>query len=151
FDKNKTYMHTPKEFIYKHGIIAKSKSNQYYIKTEIFPKIMSKKISQARKIREDSDYDDEHVKKQRLEKYDQLYNRKFQELKEEREAELDDIVSINRKNKNTVQDRRNQRNSQFLNNKNLKNNKLNKSSYYNDDDDDIEYRARKTYGSKYDA
>ena len=34
FDKNKTYMHTPKEFIYKHGIIAKSKSNQYYIKTK---------------------------------------------------------------------------------------------------------------------
>lgn len=33
--------------------------NQYYIKTEKFPKIISKKISQARKIREDSDYDDE--------------------------------------------------------------------------------------------
>lgn len=33
--------------------------NQYYIKTEIFPKIMGKKIAQARKIREDSDYDDE--------------------------------------------------------------------------------------------
>lgn len=33
--------------------------NQYYIKTEIFPKIMSKKISQAKEIREDSDYDDE--------------------------------------------------------------------------------------------
>lgn len=33
--------------------------NQYYVKTEKFPKIMSKKITQARKIREDSDYDDE--------------------------------------------------------------------------------------------
>lgn len=33
--------------------------NQYYIKTEIFPKIISKKISQASKVREDSDYDDE--------------------------------------------------------------------------------------------
>lgn len=33
--------------------------NQYYIKTETFPKIMGKKIAQARKIREDSDYDDE--------------------------------------------------------------------------------------------
>lgn len=33
--------------------------NQYYIKTEKFPKMMSKKIAQARKIREDSDYDDE--------------------------------------------------------------------------------------------
>lgn len=33
--------------------------NQYYIKTEIFPKMISKKISQASKVREDSDYDDE--------------------------------------------------------------------------------------------
>lgn len=33
--------------------------NQHYIKTEIFPKIMSKKISQAKEIREDSDYDGE--------------------------------------------------------------------------------------------
>ena len=33
--------------------------NQHYIKTEIFPKIISKKISQASKVREDSDYDDE--------------------------------------------------------------------------------------------
>jgi len=33
--------------------------NQYYIKTEIFPKIMSKKIAQAKEVREDSDYDDE--------------------------------------------------------------------------------------------
>ena len=33
--------------------------NQYYIKTEIFPKIMGKKITQAKEIREDSDYDDE--------------------------------------------------------------------------------------------
>lgn len=35
--------------------------NQHYIKTEIFPKMISKKISQANKIREDSDYDDEFV------------------------------------------------------------------------------------------
>ena len=35
--------------------------NQHYIKTEIFPKIISKKISQASKVREDSDYDDEFV------------------------------------------------------------------------------------------
>lgn len=33
--------------------------NQHYVNTEIFPKIMGKKIAQARKIREDSDYDDE--------------------------------------------------------------------------------------------
>lgn len=33
--------------------------NQYYVKTEIFPKMIGRKISQARKIREDSDYDDE--------------------------------------------------------------------------------------------
>ena len=35
--------------------------NQHYVKTEIFPKIISKKISQASKTREDSDYDDEFV------------------------------------------------------------------------------------------
>ena len=35
--------------------------NHHYVKTEIFPKIISKKISQASKIREDSDYDDEFV------------------------------------------------------------------------------------------
>lgn len=35
--------------------------NQYYIKTEKFPKIISKKISQANKVREDSDYDDEFI------------------------------------------------------------------------------------------
>lgn len=35
--------------------------NQYYIKTEKFPKMISKKISQASKIREDSDYDDEFI------------------------------------------------------------------------------------------
>ena len=33
--------------------------NQHYIKTEKFPKIISKKISLAKEIREDSDYDDE--------------------------------------------------------------------------------------------
>lgn len=32
--------------------------NQHYIKTEIFPRIISKKISQANKVREDSDYDE---------------------------------------------------------------------------------------------
>lgn len=35
--------------------------NQHYIKTEIFPKMISKKISLASKIREDSDYDDEFI------------------------------------------------------------------------------------------
>ena len=35
--------------------------NQHYIKTEKFPKIISKKISQASKVREDSDYDDEFI------------------------------------------------------------------------------------------
>lgn len=35
--------------------------NQYYIKTEKFPKIMSKKIAQAKNVREDSDYDDEYI------------------------------------------------------------------------------------------
>ena len=35
--------------------------NQHYVKTEIFPRMISKKISQANKVREDSDYDDEFV------------------------------------------------------------------------------------------
>ena len=35
--------------------------NQYYINTEIFPKKMGRKISQAQTIREDSDYDDNYV------------------------------------------------------------------------------------------
>lgn len=35
--------------------------NHHYVKTEIFPKIISKKISQASKVREDSDYDDEYI------------------------------------------------------------------------------------------
>ena len=35
--------------------------NQYYVKTEKFPKIISKKISLASKVREDSDYDDEFI------------------------------------------------------------------------------------------
>lgn len=34
--------------------------NQYYIKTEIFPRTISRKISEASKVREDSDYDDEY-------------------------------------------------------------------------------------------
>ena len=33
--------------------------NQHYIKTEKFPKMMGRKISQAKETREDSDYDDE--------------------------------------------------------------------------------------------
>lgn len=35
--------------------------NQYYVKTEVFPRSISRKISQASKVREDSDYDDEFV------------------------------------------------------------------------------------------
>lgn len=35
--------------------------NKSYVRTEIFPKIMGKKIAQATTIREDSDYDDEFV------------------------------------------------------------------------------------------
>lgn len=35
--------------------------NQYYIKTDKFPRIISKKISLANKVREDSDYDDEFI------------------------------------------------------------------------------------------
>ena len=35
--------------------------NQHYIKTEKFPRKISKKISQANKVREDSDYDDEFI------------------------------------------------------------------------------------------
>lgn len=33
--------------------------NKNYVHTEIFPKIMGSKIAQAKKIREDSDYDEE--------------------------------------------------------------------------------------------
>ena len=35
--------------------------NHHYVKTEIFSKIISKKIGQASKVREDSDYDDEYI------------------------------------------------------------------------------------------
>lgn len=35
--------------------------NQHYVKTEKFPRIISKKIALASKIREDSDYDDEFL------------------------------------------------------------------------------------------
>ena len=35
--------------------------NHHYVKTEIFPKMISKKIGQASKVREDSDYDDEYI------------------------------------------------------------------------------------------
>lgn len=34
--------------------------NQKYIKTEIFPRKIGKKIAQAQRVREDSDYDDEY-------------------------------------------------------------------------------------------
>lgn len=34
--------------------------NQHYIKSEIFPRTIGRKVSQAQKIREDSDYDDEY-------------------------------------------------------------------------------------------
>ena len=37
--------------------------NQHYISTEIFPKEMGKKIVEASKTREDSDYDDEFIVK----------------------------------------------------------------------------------------
>ena len=37
--------------------------NKNYVSTEIFPRIMGKKIVQASAIREDSDYDDEFVVK----------------------------------------------------------------------------------------
>ena len=35
--------------------------NHHYVKTEIFPKMISKKIGQASKVIEDSDYDDEYI------------------------------------------------------------------------------------------
>lgn len=35
--------------------------NQYYINTEVFPKSMGRRIVQARKVREDSDYDDKYI------------------------------------------------------------------------------------------
>jgi len=35
--------------------------NQHYLKTEKFPRAISRKITQASKIREDSDYDDEFI------------------------------------------------------------------------------------------
>lgn len=35
--------------------------NQHYIKTEIFPKMMGRRINQAKDIREDSDYDDDYI------------------------------------------------------------------------------------------
>ena len=34
--------------------------NQNYIKTEIFPRKLGSKISQAQKVREDNDYDDDY-------------------------------------------------------------------------------------------
>jgi len=38
--------------------------NQHYVKTEIFPREIGKRISEANRIREDSDYDDEFIVKQ---------------------------------------------------------------------------------------
>lgn len=35
--------------------------NKNYINTEVFPKQIGRKISQAQRIREDSDYDDEYI------------------------------------------------------------------------------------------
>jgi len=35
--------------------------NQSYVKTEIFPRIIGKKIGQATKLRDDSDYDDDYL------------------------------------------------------------------------------------------
>jgi len=40
--------------------------NKNYIKTEIFPKNMGRKIADATSIREDSDYDDEFVVKKEI-------------------------------------------------------------------------------------
>ena len=37
--------------------------NKNYVNTEIFPRSMGKRIPQANRIREDSDYDDEYVAK----------------------------------------------------------------------------------------
>ena len=37
--------------------------NKKYVNTEIFPRTMGKRITQANRIREDSDYDDEYVAK----------------------------------------------------------------------------------------
>ena len=45
--------------------------NEHYIKTEIFPKELGRRISKSKKIREDSDYDDEFVVKE-SETYAQL-------------------------------------------------------------------------------
>ncbi len=35
--------------------------NQHYVKNEIFPRTIGRKIGQASKVREDSDYDDEFI------------------------------------------------------------------------------------------
>lgn len=40
--------------------------NKNYVKTEIFPKSMGRKIADATSIREDSDYDDEFVVKKEI-------------------------------------------------------------------------------------
>lgn len=38
--------------------------NKNYVNTEIFPKTIGKRITQANRIREDSDYDDEYIANQ---------------------------------------------------------------------------------------
>lgn len=38
--------------------------NKKYVNTEIFPKTIGKRIAQANRIREDSDYDDEYIANQ---------------------------------------------------------------------------------------
>lgn len=45
--------------------------NQYYVNTEIFPRKMGKRIGQAKRVREDSDYDD---------KYEQSYEKTEQQI-----------------------------------------------------------------------
>jgi len=44
----------------KHKTVV-SYFNEHYVKTEIFPKILGKKIANATRTREDSDYDDEFI------------------------------------------------------------------------------------------
>lgn len=58
FMQSEQYQHQNKKIL-KDIKIVLAYFNQYYIKTEIFPKKISRKISQAKAIREDSDYDDE--------------------------------------------------------------------------------------------
>ena len=63
FMQSEQYQHKNKKIL-KDIKIVLAYFNQYYIKTEIFPKKISRKISQAKAIREDSDYDDEDEPKE---------------------------------------------------------------------------------------